>query len=135
MSYLLKDELQPRYLQINLEGEWESSKIGEISDEILNICEKYQSRRILFDVRRLTGNPSVMGRFSMATQFAMKFIKARISHRIPACRFAVIGHHPMVDPNRFEETVAVNNGLPVRTFTDLEKALAWLEADDPDKAG
>jgi len=32
-----------------------------------------------------------------------------------------------VDEKRFEETVAINRGLPVKTFTHLEQALEWLE--------
>lgn len=135
MSNLLKDELHPGYLKISLEGEWDDTTIGETSDHIIALCAKHQAKKILFDVTGLSGNPSTMSRFSMSTQFAVKFLRARLTHRIPACRFAVIGHHPMVDPNRFEETVAVNNGLPVRTFTDLEKALAWLEVDESEKTG
>jgi hypothetical protein len=127
--YLLKDDPQPQYLRISLVGEWDNALIGEISDGILDLCAKHQTRRILCDMREFTGNPSVMARFNMATTFAVKYIKGRLSHHLPPCRFAVIGHHPLVDPNRFEETVAVNNGLPVKTFTDLEKALAWLTAN------
>jgi len=135
MAYLIKDDPQPHYLHIRLEGAWDDKLIGETSDRILALCEKHQARKILFDVMGLSGNPSTLSRFSMSTQFAVKFLKARLAHRIPACRFAVIGHHPLVDSNRFEETVAVNNGLPVRTFTDLEKALAWLEVDESEKTG
>ena len=134
MAYTLKDDPQPNYLRIALEGEWDDALVSEISDRILDLCAKHQARRILFDVRNYAGNPSTMGRFFMATHFAVKFLKARLARRIPACRFAVIGHHPLVDPERFEETVALNNGLPVGTFTDLEKALAWLEADGSEKA-
>lgn len=129
MTQILKDDLQPNYLHISLEGEWDDEQVGETADGILALCEKHQAKKILFDVLGLTGNPSTMSRFYMSAQFAMKFLKARLAHRIPPCRFAVIGSHPLVDPNRFEETVALNNGLPVRTFTELDKALAWLEAD------
>lgn len=129
MGYFLKDDPQPKYLRIAIKGEWDNALVGEISDRILGICAQHQARLILFDAREFSGDPSVMSRFNMATHFTLKYVKARFSHRLPACRFAVIGHHPLVDPHRFEETVAVNNGLPVRTFTDMEKALAWLEAD------
>lgn len=127
--YILKEDPQPRYLRIILEGAWDNALIGEIADGILGLCVKHQTRKILCDMREFSGNPSVMARFHMATTFTMKYIRGRLSHRLPPCRFAVVGHHPLVDPNRFEETMAVNNGLPVKTFTDLEKAVAWLTAD------
>ncbi len=129
MPHILREAPQPHYLRIILEGEWENALIGETADNILALCEKHAAQRILMDVRGFLGNPSTLDRFFMATQFSVKYLKARLAKRVPPCRFAVIGHHPMVDPQRFEETVALNNGLPVCTFTDLEKALAWLEAD------
>ena len=135
MGYLIKDDPQPTYLRISVEGQWEDNLIGETSDHLLALCEKHQAAKILFDFRELSGNPSTISRFYMSTQFAVKFLKLRLSHRIPVCRFAVLGHHPLVDPRRFEETVAVNNGLPVRTFTNLQQALAWLEIDESQKAG
>jgi hypothetical protein len=32
----------------------------------------------------------------------------------------------VLDPDRFGETVAVNRGMPVRVFDNLEEALKWL---------
>ena len=127
MDYILKEDPQTDYLRIILEGEWNSDRFGEIADGILGFCEKHQARKILMDVRGLTGNPSALSRFTMATHFTTKYLKARVAHRIPPCHFAVIGQDPLVDPKRFEENVAVNIGLPVRTFTALDKALAWLK--------
>lgn len=39
---------------------------------------------------------------------------------------AVLAFEPFLDPERFGETVAVNRGLNVRTFTDEVAALLWL---------
>jgi hypothetical protein len=135
MAQTLKDDPQPNYLRISLEGEWDNGAVGETSDRILELCQKNRARRVLFDVRGLRGNPSILERFNMATQFSMRYLKARMADRIPPCRFAVVGNHPLVHSRRFEETVGVNNGLPVRTFTDLKQALAWLEAGESEKAG
>ncbi len=115
------------YLRIALEGDWDNSGYGATADKILAICERHQIPKILMDVRGLNGNPNALERFSMATIFTAKYFIVRLSHRIPPCRFAVIGKNPMVDPKRFEETVAINRGLPVKTFTQLEEAMEWLE--------
>jgi hypothetical protein len=135
MPNVIKEDPQPNYLRIALEGDWDNNTIGETSDRILDLCKKHKAGRILFDVTGLKGNPSTLERFSMATQFSLKYVRARLSGGLLPCRFAVYGNHPMVDPRRFEETVAVNNGLPVRTFTDLKEALAWLEIGESKRAG
>ena len=51
------------------------------------------------------------------------------SHGVsPATRFAYVLEEPMLDPDRFGETVAVNRGMIVRAFDNLEAARAWLAA-------
>jgi len=121
-------EQHENYLRIALTGNWDSSSLGPTADKILALCEKHQTREILMDVRNLEGNPNAFDRFAMATLFTAKYFAARLANRVPPCRFAVIGKEPLVDRKRFEETVDVNRGLPVKTFTDLEEAEKWLEA-------
>ncbi len=45
---------------------------------------------------------------------------------IAASAFAHVLKEPVLDPQRFGETVALNRGMNVRTFDNLEDALAWL---------
>ena len=78
------------------------------------------------DVFGLHGNPRFMERFTLATVFTAKYLKARMSKEVPSCLFAVVGSHPLVDLKKFEETVAKNRGTPVKTFTDMKEALMWL---------
>lgn len=44
----------------------------------------------------------------------------------PIC-FAVVGDEPIIDPERFGETVAVNRGVLGKVFTDIDEAVAWVE--------
>jgi SOS response regulatory protein OraA/RecX len=39
---------------------------------------------------------------------------------------AVYGRRPLIDPERFAETVAVNRGAKVKVSEQLDEALAWL---------
>ena len=41
-------------------------------------------------------------------------------------RVAVFARRPLVDPDRFAETVAVNRGAKVKVSERLDEALAWL---------
>ena len=129
MSPSIIDESQPQYLLLTMEGVWENARVPETSDRILDFCVQHKSTRVLIDMRKFDGNPSTLDRFQMATYFSMKYLKLILAGDLKPCRFAVIGNHPLVDPQRFEETVSVNKGLPVKTFTDLDQALAWLLRD------
>jgi hypothetical protein len=135
MAFSLNTEIKPGYQKIALGGPWGSEPIGITSDHILSECERSQAARILFDVRGITGHPTTLDRFAIATVFAGKYLGLRMEKRIPACRFAVVGHENMVDAKKFEENVAVNRGLMVRTFTDQEEALIWLLSDHRDPEG
>jgi len=42
-------------------------------------------------------------------------------------RVAIVGVEPLVDRDRFGQTVAQNRGLPVKITTRMEEALSWLE--------
>jgi hypothetical protein len=44
----------------------------------------------------------------------------------PRVRFALLGHEPMIHPERFGELVARNRGADARVFTDQDAALAWI---------
>lgn len=134
MSIQVRGEAYPRYLRIILEGDFDASEIPGTADRILELCGKNQMANILIDVMNLEGNPNFMERFTLATVFATKYIKARMTQEVPSCLFAVVGKHPLVDPQRFEETVAKNRGTPVKTFTDMREALMWLGVEIPEKS-
>lgn len=130
MSIQVRGEANPQYLQIILEGDFEASEIPVTADRVLEICGAHKMEMVLVDVMELKGNPSFMERFTLATVFATKYIKARMTQEVSSCLFAVVGKHPLVDPQRFEETVAKNRGTPVKTFTDMREALMWLGVEE-----
>jgi hypothetical protein len=126
MSIQVRAQPYPKYLKITLTGEFNAAEIPETADRFLELCGQHQKENVLADVFALQGNPSFLERFTLATVFATKYIRARMTHQVPPCLFAVVGNHPMVDERKFEENVAKNRGTPVKTFTDLKEALAWL---------
>ncbi len=42
-------------------------------------------------------------------------------------RFAYVLIEPVLDPQRFGETVAVNRGMITKAFDNLEDALVWIK--------
>jgi len=91
--------------------------------------------KVLFDGRGLAGNPKIMERFyygEFAAQAVAKFTTRGVSR---ATKFAYVLEVPMLDPRRFGETVAVNRGMFVKAFDNLDDALGWLgiaPANNPD---
>ena len=78
---------------------------------------------LLVDVRGVAGRvPTILDRFEFGTRIAPK-------HYLefdPRIRLAVLGHEPMIHPERFGELVARNRGADARVFTDEAEALGWL---------
>jgi hypothetical protein len=41
----------------------------------------------------------------------------------------VVGREPIVDKERFGETVAINRGTNVRVFTEMSEGLTWINEE------
>jgi hypothetical protein len=77
---------------------------------------------LLVDIRRLAGpSPTISDRYELAVRVAE--LQAA---REPRVRFAIIGHEPMIHPERFGDIVAARRGAVARAFTDEAAALDWL---------
>ena len=133
MAIQVKDEVHSSHLKVLLVGDFDVADVPVTADRIIESCAKHQKEKVLVDVMGLEGNPNFMERFTLSTVFAAKYLKARVAKEVPSCLFAVVGKHPLVDPQRFEETVAKNRGTPVKTFTDMKEALMWLGVQEADE--
>ncbi len=94
--------------------------------EMLEAVAQHKVKKVLFDGRELTGDPNTIERFyygEFAAKAVMSFADRGVSPRI---QFAYVVPAPMLDPERFGETVAVNRGMFVKAFDNLEDALRWL---------
>lgn len=96
--------------------------------EILDAAWSHQSKAILFDGRQLGGSPSAMERFYYASFAAESLIDAARRQGVNPPRFAYVMNEPVLDRDRFGETVAVNRGMLVKAFDNIEEAEAWLRA-------
>lgn len=126
MAFTVRSELNEGYLHVFLEGDYESNLSMKAIQDVMNACVKHQSDKVLVDVRNLGGNMTAMDRFNIAQDFTAKYFKEKKAGRISHVRFAYLGNYPLIDPNRFGETVAVNRGLTMKASTELKGALDWL---------
>lgn len=113
------------FLYVHVTGTFllEDSKdiVTRIFDSLtINPCGK-----VLVDFREATGEPGMLERFLHAMHLV-----GELNFHCPAVsrstRFAYLGKRPMVDPNRFGESVAISNGVAAKVTEDPEEALIWL---------
>ncbi|HKY02955.1 MAG TPA: hypothetical protein VJM53_10435 [Burkholderiales bacterium] len=94
----------------------------QVLDEIL----QHKAKKVLIDGRTITGNPKAVERFFYG-EFAAAAI-AEVSERglshVP--QFAYVLAEPVLDKHRLGETVAVNRGMNVKAFDNLDAAERWL---------
>lgn len=103
--------------------------------EILDAAARHQTEKILIDGREIQGEPDIIQRFFYGT-FVAHAVATYIAERgVPrAAQFAYVLHEPVLDPQRFGETVATNRGMWMKAFDNLKDAREWLKvapADQP----
>ena len=116
-------------------GDFSLQEAKRIFLEMLEAVARHQVKKILFDGRRLTGDPETIERFyygKFAADAVLQFKDRGVS---PAIQFAYVLKEPVLDPHRFGETVAVNRGMLVKAFDNLEDALGWLGIAPANKPG
>lgn len=118
--------LEPAYVCLRCEGSFSSvSELLQVFDEAFRAAGQNQRERILVDGSAISGkNISTVERFKIGT--FLSEINSTIPMNIAA--LAVVAPGPLVEPERFGETVARNRGVNGRAFTDIAEAIAWINA-------
>jgi hypothetical protein len=118
---------ESEFLRVSATGEFTVEDASRTFLEVLDAVGRHRREKVLFDGQALVGEPTIIQRFYYG-EFAADAVAgyARQSEsRAP--QFAYVLSVPVLDPQRFGETVAVNRGMHVKAFDNLEDALAWLE--------
>jgi hypothetical protein len=132
MSMSLEIHARADCLQASIAGAF---SLAGAKDAFLKIAEAaafHRMKKVLVDGRSLTGNPETLERFhysQFAAELVQKFQDRGLS---PATRFAYVLVEPVLDPERFGETVALNRGMLIRVFDNLDDAVRWLAATSAD---
>ena len=94
--------------------------------QILEALERHKMQKVLVDGRAITGEPETMERFFYGEFVAEEVTKLRNRVMCHNPQFAYVLVVPVLDRRRFGETVAVNRGMFVKAFDNLNDALQWL---------
>jgi hypothetical protein len=116
--------VHPEYVAFACAGLFSRSEAFRINDEAFRRAAAESRRNILIDARRVVGRvPTILDRYEIGVNLARSYLD-----QLPRIRLALLGHEPMIHPDRFGEIVARNRGADARVFTDETEAIQWLVA-------
>ena len=116
------NRIHPDYLEIACSGLYSRAESHRVGLEAYREAALAERDTVLLDVRQVTGKvPSILDRFEMGVRIANHYRESD-----PRIRLALLGHEPMIHPDRFGELVARNRGADARVFTVESEALAWV---------
>jgi hypothetical protein len=110
------------YLRVECDGEFTPDSAIAVYERVFALAAESGQEAVLVDIRRLAGRePTIAERYEQAVRLAD--LQAA---RTPRIRFALLGHEPIIHPERFGEIVAARRGADMRVFTEEALALEWL---------
>ena len=114
--------VHPRHVELVCSGIYSRAEALRVGNEAYRQAALENRAALLIDVRKITGRlPSLLDRYDFGVHIAEKYLTSD-----PRVRLALLGHEPMIHPERFGELVARNRGADARVFTDEALALEWL---------
>jgi len=112
------------HVELRCTGKYSRSEAFRVGGLAFSEAAAAGRRSALIDVRGVTGSiPTILDRFDMGVHIASLHLEQK-----PRVRLALLGHEPMIHPERFGEIVARNRGADARVFTIEAQALDWLTA-------
>jgi hypothetical protein len=112
------------YLRLECSGTFTQESALEAFERAFTLAAEAGRPAVLVDFRAVTGRePTLAERYQLAVRVAD--VQAATKPRI---YFALLGHEPMIHPERFGEIVARTRGADGGVFTDEAQALDWLLA-------
>ena len=110
------------YTQCDCTGDYSTDEFIEILNKAILYSIQRKKRTVLINVSAVISEPlDTLERYTIGEQIAA----AQRSHG-ELVTIAVVGTVPLIDPNKFAETVALNRGAVGKAFFDLEEAISWI---------
>ena len=113
-------EVMEGYCCYRLSGHGPLEEAASKVIEVITFCREEGMRNLLIDTTGWTGHksPDTLERYYVAQAFAEA---ARCEVKV-----AMVVRPEMMDPDKFEVTVAMNRGLVGNVFDSEKDAVAWL---------
>ncbi len=112
-----KIEQRNRYIYVEFDEEYSIEVFVSISKQVFDLCQTENHKKVLVNVTNMPGKVNTLQRFELGMQGAMIFRNL--------IKIAVVYRKEEID--WFAETVSKNRGLNARIFSQMDKAMEWLE--------
>jgi hypothetical protein len=123
VSIDLQVELKPNYVHLHCRGAFRFDSLLEVWEDAFRVAIDAGRKAVLVDLRGLEGAPlTTIERYEQGVRVAN--VQQRFGLGI---LIAVVGYEPLVDPEKFGETVGKNRGGFGAVFTDIDEAVDWIE--------
>jgi len=123
MSIKINISVEADHILVTANGVYKHFDALELMRMAIGVATREKIPKILIDVRKIVGEISTMERYDLAVLIS-QLVQQQTG--IPFIKIAMVGNKPIIDANRFGETVAVNRGVQGIATTDLNEALKWL---------
>ena len=127
MSMDMDISMEEGFLRADVGGVFVLHKANDCFARLIQTIAEHKTNRVLVDIRELTGTLTTMDRYEHSVFAANALSRAYSSGVSPATRFAYVAKPPVLDNERFGETVAKNRGVNVHSTDNMEEAIEWLE--------
>ncbi len=126
MSIDIRVEVKAEYVQLSCRGTFALEAVLDVYRQAFDAAIREGRNAVLVDFMDLQGMPpTTLDRYEQGVHVA-QLQQDPARRRI---RIVVVGHEPLIDPQRFGETVALNRGAIGKVFTDMEEAVAWIRTE------
>lgn len=126
LTISLRVDRDRQLLNVVYSGPFDLSDAQRTFHDILAALAEHKLKRVLVDGRQITGDLQPLERFYYSKYVADAVAQAVNRNKIEVPSFAYVLQEPVLDPNRFGETVAVNRGMRIKAFDNLKQAEGWL---------
>jgi len=128
MEYIVQYREDQNIVAATAKGEWDPRVDNDMVREVMEIVEASGGAKVLLDIRELRFDISIV----RALERALEVREYRQGFKTVSRKTAIVysSVNERTDESViFFETVSRNRGLPFLTFTDMDKAMAWLLED------
>ncbi|MFL6374527.1 MAG: hypothetical protein ACJ73D_07685 [Pyrinomonadaceae bacterium] len=127
MTMTVMSRAEANYLVVMADGEFDLDEAMRTFREVVVAVIANRSEKVLFDGRRISGDPESIERFFYG-EFAARTVRQALEENALAIppQFAYILCPPVLDPERLGETAASNRGMNVKAFDELADGISWL---------
>lgn len=116
MSIALEYIKTSDHLVVKFVGKWTTTEAFKSIEDIKEVADELEMKRILFDLQGLSIPDNEMTRFYSGEKLASTF----------GARYKIAGFSQGEKINRFAETVSINRGANFKMFDAQANALNWL---------